>query len=299
MTLRLVVGAATDNGQVRDHNEDGYLVDGDLGLVAVADGMGGHRGGEVASATAINVLREVYTDGRDLREAVVAANDAVFERSTADDAVRGMGTTMTAGVLAEDGETLIIGHVGDSRAYLHRGGELKRVTTDHSLVEELLRAGELTEEEAERDPRRSMITRAVGLEQGVEVDLYPVALKQGDRLVICSDGLTDMVSETDIAAAIADESDPEKAARRLIEAANDAGGVDNITAVIVDVVEITDDEVLEAVPVDADERDLDEEVDKTEDAGEDSDTEDAGETAEPEPAEPEPKRRRRFGIFRR
>jgi len=283
MTLRLVVGTATDVGRVRDHNEDGYLVDGDLKLVAVADGMGGHRGGEVASATALSVLRDVYTEGRDLRGAVVAANDAVFERSSTDDAVRGMGTTLTAGVLAEDGETLVIGHVGDSRAYLYRGGELSRVTTDHSLVEELMRAGELTEEEALRDPRRSMITRAVGLEQGVEVDLYPVALQRGDRFVLCSDGLTDMVGEEDIAAAVADEDDPEKAARRLIEAANDAGGIDNITALIVEVVEVADDEVLEAVAVDVDEQDLD---------GADED--------EAEPLDEPPKeRKRRLGIFRR
>jgi serine/threonine protein phosphatase PrpC len=287
MSMRLVVGTATDVGKVRDHNEDGYLVDGDLRLVAVADGMGGHRGGEVASATALSVMHEVFTEGRDLQAAVVAANEAVFERSTEDDDVRGMGTTMTAGVLAEDGETLVIAHVGDSRAYLYRDGELSRVTTDHSLVEELIRAGELTEEEALRDSRRSMITRAVGLEPDVEVDLYPVALQLGDRLVLCSDGLTDMVTDDGIAAAVAAESDPEKAALRLIDEANDAGGVDNITAVLVDVVSIADDEVLEAVPVDVDEQDLDEPEPPLEE-----------DDAEPLD-DPPKKRKRRLGIFRR
>ena len=287
MTLRLVVGAATDNGRVRDHNEDGYLVVPDLGLVAVADGMGGHRGGEVASKTALEVLQSVFTADHDLKAAVVAANDAVFERSTEDEEVRGMGTTMTAGVLADDGETLVIAHVGDSRGYLYRDGQLSRVTTDHSLVEELLHAGELTEEQALHDPRRSMITRAVGLEQGVEVDLYPVALQRGDRLVLCSDGLTDMVAEDDIAAAVGAENDPEKAAHRLIEAANDAGGVDHITAVIVEVVDVADDEVLEAVAVDVDDRDLDED-------------EPDGGADDAEPLDDPPKkRRRRFGIFRR
>jgi len=294
MSLRLVVGAATHVGRVRDHNEDGYLVDGDLRLVAVADGMGGHRGGEVASATALSVLREVFTEGGDLRDAVIAANDAVFERSSTDDAVRGMGTTLTAGVLAEDGETLIVGHVGDSRAYLYRDGELQRVTADHSLVEELMRAGELTEEEAERDPRRSQITRALGLEQGVEVDLYPIGLQAGDRLLLCSDGLTTMVSEDGVAAAIAGDADPEKVAQQLVDAANEAGGVDNTTVVIVDVVSIADDEVLEAVPVDVDEQDLDkpalDEADPVEPDPEDD--------AEPMD-EPPKKRKRRFGIFRR
>src|SRR5258707_4567585 len=134
MTLRLVVGVATDVGRVRDHNEDGYLIDGDLRLVAVADGMGGHLGGEVASATALETLHSRYSEGHDLRDAVVAANDAVIERAAGDDSVRGMGTTLTAAVLADDGETLIFGHVGDSRAYLLREGELRRITTDHSLV---------------------------------------------------------------------------------------------------------------------------------------------------------------------
>lgn len=236
MTIRLVIGEATDVGKVRDHNEDGYLVDEGLGLVAVADGMGGHRGGEVASATAIEALHASFADHGGLRDAVLAANDAVLERANADDALRGMGTTLTAGVLGDD-DTLIVGHVGDSRGYLLRDGELSRITTDHSLVEELMAAGELTEEEAERDPRRSMITRALGLEADLVVDLYPVSLAPGDRVMLCSDGLTTMVSEATIADVLAGEDDPATAAQRLVDAANAAGGVDNTTVLVLDAVD--------------------------------------------------------------
>lgn len=282
--FRLVVGAATDAGRVRDHNEDGFLVDDELGLFAVADGMGGHRGGEVASATALETLRETFDTGRDLGDAVVAANDAVFDRSTSDDAVRGMGTTLTAGVLGGDGTTLVVGHVGDSRAYLLRDGQLQRVTTDHSLVEELMAAGELTEEEAERDPRRSQITRALGLEAGVEVDLVPVELESGDRLVFCSDGLTTMVHEEEIAKILVAEPEPETAARTLVDAANAAGGADNTTVLVVDVLD--DDDIPEAAVVDdATDDELDDELD------------DEALEATDRPARDG--RGRRFGIFRR
>jgi serine/threonine protein phosphatase PrpC len=240
MTLSIIVGAATDVGRVRDHNEDGYLFDDGLGLVAVADGMGGHRGGEVASATALEALHTALSGSDGIREAVGVANDRVFERSTTDEGLRGMGTTLTAGVFDRRG-TLTFGHVGDSRAYLLRDNELSRITTDHSLVEELMAAGELTEEEAERHPQRSMITRAIGLEPGVEVDLYPVELEAGDRVMLCSDGLTTMLHEAEIAALLDEQDDPERAAQALVTAANAAGGVDNITVLVVDVVEADPD----------------------------------------------------------
>jgi protein phosphatase len=281
--IRLVVGHATDVGRVRDHQEDDFLVAPELGLFAVADGMGGHRGGEVASATALATLREVFEGGSDLRDAVVAANDAVFERSSSDDAVRGMGTTLTAGVLGDDGVTLVVGHVGDSRAYLLRDGELARVTTDHSLVEELMAAGELTEEEAERDPRRSQITRALGLEPGVEVDLHPIELAPGDRLLFCSDGLTTMVRENEIARILADSAEPAKAAQTLVDAANEAGGVDNTTVLVVDVVD--EDDIPEAAVVD--------EPDDGDDAAVDADET----VATSAPAENG--KRRRFRLFGR
>ncbi len=245
MTIRLTVGEATDVGKVRDHNEDGYLVDDGLGLVAVADGMGGHRGGEVASATALEALHASFADHGGLRDAVVAANAAVLERARLDDGLRGMGTTITAGVLGDDG-VLLVGHVGDSRAYLLRDGELSRITTDHSLVEELMAAGELTEEEAERDPRRSMITRALGLDADVDVDLYPVSLSPGDRVMMCSDGLTTMVSEGDLVGILSGAGEPAVVAQRLVDAANAAGGVDNTTVLVLDAFDDALDDAPEA-----------------------------------------------------
>jgi protein phosphatase len=280
MTLRLDVGAATDVGRVRDHNEDDYLVDHDVGLIAVADGMGGHRGGEVASAAALEALRIAFVAGASIDEAVGVANDAVHEQSVADPNLRGMGTTLTAGSFDDEGH-LVLGHVGDSRAYLARDGELERVTTDHSLVEELIQAGELTPEEAERDPRRSMITRALGLEPGVIVDVIEIALRGGDRLLLCSDGLTTMVGEEEIATLLADEPDAATAAARLVDAANAAGGVDNITVVVIDVV--GDGVESEAV---SDERD------------DERGAEPGDETADDLAAAEEPRKRRWFGLRR-
>ena len=258
--IHLDVGEATDTGKVRDHNEDGFLIDRELRLAAVADGMGGHSGGEVASATALEALHAAFSESGGLRDAVLAANDAVLDRADERPELRGMGTTLTAGVLGDD-DTLLVGHVGDSRAYLVQGGEFSRITTDHSLVEELIAAGELTEEEAERDPRRSMITRALGLDADLVVDLYPVPLEPGDRVMICSDGLTNMIGEDTIFDLLASESDPSVAAQRLVDAANAAGGVDNTTVVVLDAL---------AEPVEVE-----------------------------EPAPEGGGRRRRFGIFRR
>ena len=245
MTLRLVVGAATDVGRVRGHNEDAYLVDDQLGLVAVADGMGGHQAGEVASATALEALRASVGSGAGVRDAVTAANEAVYEKSTTDERLRGMGTTLTAATLAAGG-TVLLAHVGDSRAYELHEGQLRRVTTDHSLVEELIQAGELTEAEAEGDPRRSMITRSIGIEPGVDVDLVPIQVGSGDRFLICSDGLTGMVDDDEIEEILKSESDPTAAARQLIDAANRGGGTDNITVLVVDVVD--DEDATAAVP---------------------------------------------------
>jgi protein phosphatase len=230
--MRLVVGAATDVGRVREGNEDAYLVDDTIGLVAVADGMGGHRAGEVASATALEALRAAVAGGRPLREAIEDANRAVYGKSLTDASLRGMGTTLTAGTLAAGG-TLIVGHVGDSRAYLMHDGELRRLTTDHSLVEELVRDGRLTADEAAVHPQRSIITRALGVDESVEVDVYPVELAPGDRVLLCSDGLTGMVQPETIAAELRREDDPDRAATRLVDAANAAGGEDNITVVVV------------------------------------------------------------------
>ena len=278
MSVRLIIGASTDVGRVRELNEDGFIIDEGLTLVAVADGMGGHRGGEIASATALEAFYASFAQDGGLHDAIVTANEAVYDRAAADDELRGMGTTLTAGVLGEDG-TMIVGHVGDSRAYLLRGGELSRVTTDHSLVEELMAAGELTAEEAERDPRRSMITRAIGLDSGVDVDLYPVALQAGDRLVLCSDGLTTMVSEADIQTVLGQQPEAEGAARALVDAANAAGGQDNTTVIVIDVVE---GDAAEPAPA----------------AANDTETQ-VIETTDATDVEPELEPKRRRGFFRR
>jgi len=249
--LKLVAAGVTDVGRVRDGNEDDFLDQANrLGLVAVADGMGGHRAGEVASATALEALRAAVASGQPLRDAIEGANDAVLEKSVSDQELHGMGTTLTAGMLGSDGY-LVVGHVGDSRAYLVRDGELTQITNDHSLVEEMVRGGELTPEQAEVHPRRSIITRALGIDPQVEVDEYPIELQPGDRILFCSDGLTTMVRPDEIASILSREREPKRAAQLLVDAANAAGGEDNITAVIVEAVEIPADEVAApAVPDD-------------------------------------------------
>src|SRR3954471_4096987 len=231
--MRLVPGGATDQGQVRDSNEDGYVVDRRLQLFAIADGMGGHRAGEVASATALEALRASVASGTGLGDAITSANAAVFSKATDDESLSGMGTTLTA--LVPDGDRVLVGHVGDSRAYLLRDGELRQLTTDHSLVQEFIREGRLTEEQAAVHPQRSIITRALGVEPDVEVDVYPVPLHAGDRILLCSDGLSTMLRSDDIAGLLRRESDPTRAANLLVDAANAAGGEDNITTIVVDV----------------------------------------------------------------
>ena len=250
--LKVVVAAVTDVGRVRvgQPNEDSFLDQADrLGLVAVADGMGGHNAGEVASATALEALRAAVASGEPLREAIEGANEAVLEKSESNREFYGMGTTLTAGMLGTDG-SLTIGHVGDSRAYFIRGGELRQITDDHSLVEELVRGGELTPEQAEVHPQRSIITRALGIDPQVDVDVYPIELQAGDRILLCSDGLTTMVRPEEIANILGGEPDPRRAAQLLVDAANAAGGEDNITAVIVEAVEVPEDDAPPAAVVD-------------------------------------------------
>lgn len=233
--MKLEIGASTDRGKVREGNEDSFVVDERMGLIAVADGMGGHRAGEVASATALEALRANVASGLAIRDAIVNANLSVFEKAASDEDLLGMGTTVTAATVAT-GDTLLVGHVGDSRLYLLRDGEFRRVTEDHSLVEEMVRDGQLTREQAAVHPRRSIITRSVGIDETVDVDVVPIELGLGDRLLFCTDGLTDMLREDDIATLLRRESDPQRAAAALVAEANDAGGEDNITAVVVDAV---------------------------------------------------------------
>jgi PPM family protein phosphatase len=230
--VRFTFGDRTDVGRGRPENEDSHLVDPEDGLYAVADGMGGHRAGEVASATAIDALKTAFLGGQRLDQAVSAANAAVFARAAQDAALRGMGTTLTA--IALEDSTALLGHVGDSRAYLMREGAVTQVTEDHSLVEQLVREGRLTPEEAQNHPQRAIITRALGIDPDVQVDTYRIDLKPGDRLLICSDGLTNMLSDDTIAQTLRRHADPQQAADTLVDMANQAGGDDNITVVLVD-----------------------------------------------------------------
>jgi PPM family protein phosphatase len=231
--VRIEAGVATHVGQVRSGNEDAYLLE--PPLYAVADGMGGHRGGEVASQLALTTIAESFRKGAvPFAEQVQAANRAVFERSGADRAVAGMGTTLTAAVIQGDLAHLV--HVGDSRAYLLRAGSLRQLTDDHTLVNRMVKAGEITPAEAEVHPHRNVLVRALGTEPDVPLDEQDVGLLEGDRLLLCSDGLTGMITEEQIQAILgATAGAPQEAADRLVTAANHAGGVDNITVVVLDV----------------------------------------------------------------
>jgi serine/threonine protein phosphatase PrpC len=231
--MRIDVGVATDLGKVREGNEDSYLVDPPLLLYAVADGMGGHRGGEVASHLALETVESLARAGTGtLADQVHEANRTVFERSQHDRLVTGMGTTLTAARIVDD--TVLLAHVGDSRAYLLRAGAFRQLTEDHTLVNRMVKAGEITSAEADVHPHRNVLTRALGTEPDVEVDETDVALMDGDRLLLCSDGLFGMVTEDQIQAILETEPDPQHAADRLVRAANRAGGVDNITALVLD-----------------------------------------------------------------
>lgn len=232
--MRLVAAAATDVGRVREGNEDSVLHDERLGIFAVADGMGGHQAGEVASATAVEALRAAIAGGSSITDAVTQANTAVVDKARADTAMLGMGTTMTAAIEVVGG--IRIGHVGDSRAYVLRDGILARVTDDHSLVEELVREGRITLEQAAVHPQRNVVTRALGIDTEVDVDDVAVELTGGDRVLLCSDGLSGMLRDADISAILRREPDIEAVARALIDAANEAGGEDNITVLVIDVI---------------------------------------------------------------
>lgn len=230
--MRVVVGVATDIGRVRERNEDSYLVE--PPLYAVADGMGGARGGAVASSLALDKVEEQFRIGKvPLGEMIRLANRAVFERSISDRKVSGMGTTLTAATVDDQGAHLA--HVGDSRAYLLRASALRQLTDDHTLVNRMVKAGEITSQEAGVHPHRNVLTRSVGTEPEVVVDEDDVPLIDGDRLLLCSDGLTGMVTEPQIQAILETTPDPQEAADRLIKAANRAGGIDNITVVILDI----------------------------------------------------------------
>jgi PPM family protein phosphatase len=229
----------TDTGRRRLRNEDAFICE--PPLFAVADGMGGARAGEVAAGLAAAALEEAGSETRGaegVAELIVEANRRIWERSLNDPLTAGMGTTVTAALVDHSAGTVAIGHVGDSRAYLLRDGAFEQLTTDHSLVAELVQSGVLTPEEAERHPQRSAITRALGTEPTVEVDAFTVEATAGDLFLICSDGLSAMLTDDRMASAIESaERDPDRAADALVAAANAEGGEDNITVVLFEMVE--------------------------------------------------------------
>jgi len=221
----------TDTGRQRSANEDSFFVR--APIFVVADGMGGAQAGEVASKAAAEAFDRDLPPGspeRFLRETIEAANREIHELAHDDPSRAGMGTTITAAIVNPESEEVVIGHVGDSRAYRLRGGKLERLTRDHSLVEEMRRKGQLTDAQAEDHPQRSIITRALGPEAEVDVDVQTVPAAPGDLFLICSDGLTTMVDEAKIARLLAGAGSMEAAVRGLVDEANRAGGRDNITA---------------------------------------------------------------------
>jgi PPM family protein phosphatase len=231
----------TDAGKVRQNNEDALLVgEGeDETLFIVADGIGGFEAGEVASSLAVEVLKDL-PPGESFKAAIGEANRRIVAAGRGDEKLSGMGTTVVAIRFGgTQGEPVAeVAHVGDSRAYLLRGGDMKPITEDHSLVAELVRSGDLTRDQAAEHPQKNLITRALGADEEVDVDTAILPIEAGDRILLCSDGLSDMVSEAGISEILAGSlDDPERAARGLLSAALDAGGNDNITVVVVDVME--------------------------------------------------------------
>jgi serine/threonine protein phosphatase PrpC len=225
------VAAITDPGRRRRRNEDAYVCE--PPLFAIADGMGGAQAGEVASRLAAAALKEsgVETGGEErIFDLIQEANRRVYDRSSTDPTTSGMGTTITV-ALVENG-SVAFGHVGDSRAYLIRDQKMEQVTEDHSLVNELMKSGKLSREEAEAHPQRSVITRALGTDPDVDVDTFTIAAQAGDVFLLCSDGLTDMLGEDEIFELVeSNRNDMKAALKALVRAANRSGGEDNITVV--------------------------------------------------------------------
>lgn len=264
--IRLAHGACTHVGQVRRDNEDAFVaID---GLYVVADGMGGHSAGEVASALTVTTIKDAYTaavSGRDedtrngtgsdttnpgrsvlvrhglttpeqVAEAVALANTAVFVEALDDSAKSGMGTTLTALVVTDpERHQVVVANVGDSRTYLWRGGALHQVTKDHSHVQTLVDRGAISKAEARVHYQRNIVLRAIGIEAEVDVDLFPMTVENGDRFILCSDGLVDEADDDEIVNEIRLGADPQELAERLVQLANDNGGRDNVTVIVVDV----------------------------------------------------------------
>ena len=240
--LRLTWGGATDQGRIRANTQDAMYAD--SGLFVVADGMGGHQGGEVAANLAVRTLTNAErADREQLREAVAEANRVVHQTALEEAELHGMGTTLTTLAVSQEANThqFVILNVGDSRVYRHRDGQLEQLTEDHSYVAELVRRGELDDDAAQAHPYRNMLTRAIGVHAEVEIDEWLLEPVSGDRFMLCSDGLTNELADLEIAEQLRFDKDPSTTAKALVGLANERGGRDNSTVLIVDVqVEVID-----------------------------------------------------------
>jgi len=244
--------AKTDTGRARDNNEDSIAIDERTQLVVLADGMGGYNAGEVASGMATSFIKTELSRwltevgsvarSREVRRAmeicVDSANLAIYNSANANPHYSGMGTTLVVGVFREDG--LVLGHIGDSRCYRLRAGTLEQITRDHSLLQEQMDAGLITPEQAQHSTIKNLVTRALGVESGVLMEVNEHAVEIGDVYLLCSDGLSDMVSDTTIAKIMQGEGSLERQAQALVDAANDHGGRDNISVLLAEVTEASE-----------------------------------------------------------
>jgi serine/threonine protein phosphatase PrpC len=253
--IRATSGVTTHVGQVRDGNEDNYVsID---GLYFVADGMGGHSAGEVASEIAVRILQEVYTDPKVrvsspglLADAISTANTAIFMEAMHDSSKAGMGTTLT-GLAVTNGpdNQIVVANVGDSRTYLWRHGELRQITKDHSHVQTLVDRGAISRAEARVHFQRNIVLRAMGIESWVDIDTFPMTVEDGDRYIMCSDGLVDEADDDEIEAEIRLSVSVQDLADRLVDLANRNGGRDNITVVVVDFEVVDNEDLVASEPV--------------------------------------------------
>jgi len=249
LTLQVKAAGLSDVGRTRAHNEDSFNIDLDHGFFLVADGMGGHGNGEVASSLTIEAASDFLRRGeieslevadkgtetstsRTLRSAIEAGHDRVVRAVTEDEALAGMGTTVVGLMLGPS--SVSVAHVGDSRAYLLRDGGLNLVTADHTWVHEQVRAGYLSQAQARTHPLKSVVTRAIGGEHDVDVEVQEIAVESGDLFLLCSDGLTTMLSDDEIRSLLLTDQDLEDRCAALVDQANACGGVDNITVVLLD-----------------------------------------------------------------
>ncbi|MSS43864.1 Stp1/IreP family PP2C-type Ser/Thr phosphatase [Anaerosalibacter bizertensis] len=244
----MFIGVSTDKGKVRKNNQDSYFVseDTELPLFIVADGMGGHKAGEVASNMAVEIVKDFFIEKKEefkknkvdiskfIRSVVEKANTIIYKKSIENDEFHGMGTTITMAYISED--KLYIGHVGDSRAYLLRNNKFIQITEDHSLVAEMVKKGSISEEEAECHPQRNIITRAIGTDEEVITDIIVEDIYKDDILLLCTDGLTNMMNDDEIKEILINKIDLQKNCNSLVKKANRLGGIDNVTVIAIKLV---------------------------------------------------------------